>query len=146
MDRFSFSLHWKLHRPYLGSVITLCIFLVYIAVFPHSCESNCFYIISMKMQWHFLSSILVYMWKLTNFSLILQPLKKILFFIYWICTGFKFFLSYYRQNVLYFVCGIFCVLFISLFILKLELDYMTIFYFISLKCSEQFYILSYIYI
>jgi hypothetical protein len=95
---------------------------------------------------HFISSILiVYMWKLTNYSLILHPLKEILFFFYWVCTGFKFFLSY-RQNIVYFVCGIFFVLLIFLFILKPELDYMTVFYFISLKCSEEFYILSHIYI
>jgi hypothetical protein len=95
----------------------------------------------------FISSILiVYKWKLTNFNLILQPLKKILFFFYWVCKGFKFFLSYYRQNTVYFVCGIFFVLLISLFLFKPKLNYMTDFYFMSLKCREQFYILSHIYI
>jgi hypothetical protein len=88
---------------------------------------------------HFISSILIaYMWKLTNFCFFLQPLKKVLFFFYWVCTGFKFFLSYYRQNIIYFVCDIFFVLLISLFILKPELDYMTVFYFVSLKGSKNF--------
>jgi hypothetical protein len=71
--------------------------------------------------------------------------RKYCFFFYWVCTGFAFFLFYCRQNIVYFFLASFFLL-ISFFIFKPELDYMTVFYFISLKCSEQFYILSHIYI